>query len=168
MAREDAAGWSEARLRSRLAEEAWRPFDLERGPLLRVSLWTGAPGGPVILLVIHHIVADFWSLAVLTRELSALYREASGAGPAGLGPAGLAYEEHVWLEQEALRDGRGEAQLSYWRQRLAGLPDPGAGDRPSASGGPDLPGGQLPAAAAGRSGDRRCARSAGRGTARCS
>src|SRR5437763_6132621 len=58
VASEDAAGWSEERLRSRLAEEAWRPFDLERGPLLRVSLWTGAPCGPVILLVIHHIVAD--------------------------------------------------------------------------------------------------------------
>ena len=40
--REDASGWSEALLRARLAEEARRPFDLERGPLLRLSLWTGA------------------------------------------------------------------------------------------------------------------------------
>ncbi len=122
LAREDATGWSEERLRSRLAEEAWRPFDLERGPLLRVSLWTGGAGGPVILLVIHHIVADFWSLAVLMRELPALCREAAGGAPALLGPPGLGYEEHVRLEGEALADGRGEALLSYWRERLAGLP----------------------------------------------
>ena len=120
--REDVTGWSAARLRSRLAEEAWRPFDLESGPLLRLSLWTGGPGGPVLLLVIHHIVADFWSLAVLTRELAALYREASGGGAAGLGAVGLAYEEHVWLEAEALRNGRGAEQLAYWRERLSGLP----------------------------------------------
>ncbi len=123
LGREDATGWSEERLRSRLAEEAWRPFDLERGPLLRVTLMTGGDGGGgVLLLVIHHIVADFWSLAVLMRELPALYREAAGGGPAGLAPAGLAYEEHVRLEREALSGDRGEALLAYWRQRLAGLP----------------------------------------------
>ncbi len=123
--RQDASGWSAERLRARLAEEAWRPFDLEGGPLLRVSLWTGGPGGPgrsIVLLVIHHIVADFWSLAVLMRELAALYREAAGGEPAALGAAGLAYEEHVWLEAEALREGRGEERLAYWRERLAGLP----------------------------------------------
>ena len=122
LGREDVSGWSEARLRARLAEEAWRPFDLERRPLLRMSLWTGSASGPIVLLVIHHIVADFWSLAVLMRELSALYREADGGAPAALGPAGLAYEEHVWREQESLRGGRGEQLLAYWRQRLSGLP----------------------------------------------
>src|SRR5262249_13472521 len=65
---EDASGWSEERLRARLSEEAWRPFDLEKGPLVRATLWTGAPGGVVLLFVIHHIVADFWSLALLMRE----------------------------------------------------------------------------------------------------
>ncbi len=125
LTREEAAGWSEERLRSRLAEEAWRPFDLERGPLLRVTLFTGGDsggGGTVLLLVIHHIVADFWSLAVLMRELPALYREAAGGGPAGLPAASLEYAEHVRLEREALSGDRGEALLAYWRQRLAGLP----------------------------------------------
>ncbi|HKH43166.1 MAG TPA: amino acid adenylation domain-containing protein [Thermoanaerobaculia bacterium] len=128
LAREDATGWSEERLRSRLAEEAWRPFDLEQGPLLRATLFTGAfggaggAGGPVLLFVIHHIIADFWSLAILMRELPMLYREAAGAGPALLPPPGLSYAEHVRLEQEALRDGRGEAALAWWRESLAGLP----------------------------------------------
>jgi amino acid adenylation domain-containing protein len=118
----DAGGWSEQALRARLAEEAWRPFDLERGPLLRATLLTGGPGGPVILLAVHHIVADFWSLAILVRELPLLYREAAGAGPAQLSSPGMDYEEHVRMEREALGDGRGEALLAYWQESLAGLP----------------------------------------------
>ncbi|HSK78869.1 MAG TPA: amino acid adenylation domain-containing protein, partial [Thermoanaerobaculia bacterium] len=122
LACEDAAGWSEERLRSRLAEEAWRPFDLGSGPLLRVTLLTGDPAGPVILLVIHHIVADFWSLAILMRELPALYREAAGGEPAELSPPGLSYHEHVRLEEAALAGERGEGLLDYWKETLAGLP----------------------------------------------
>jgi amino acid adenylation domain-containing protein/non-ribosomal peptide synthase protein (TIGR01720 family) len=118
----DATGWSEERLRSRWAEEAWRPFDLERGPLLRMTLWTGTARGPVLLLVMHHIVADFGSLAILMRELPALYREATGAGTASLGPPGPSYLEYVRLAREAVHQDRGEASLSYWRERLAGLP----------------------------------------------
>ncbi len=122
LVRMEAGGWSEQALRARLAEEAWRPFDLERGPLLRAALLTGGPGGPVILLAVHHIVADFWSLAILVRELPLLYREAAGAGPARLSPPGMDYGEHVRMEREALADGRGEALLAYWRETLAGLP----------------------------------------------
>src|SRR5215210_4906718 len=118
----DAGGWSEQALRARLAEEAWRPFDLERGPLLRATLLMDGPGGPVLLLAVHHIVADFWSLAILVRELPLLYREAAGAGPAQLSSPGMDYEEHVRMEGEALGDGRGEALLTYWQETLAGLP----------------------------------------------
>ena len=119
----------------------------------------------MILLVVHHIVADFWSLAILVRELPALYREAAGGGPAQLPPPGLPYEEHVRLEREALAGERGEALLAYWQETLAGLPDAGAGDRPAASGGPDLPRRLPPAPAARRSSRRPCAPAAGRGTA---
>jgi amino acid adenylation domain-containing protein len=119
---EDATGWDAERLRSRLAEEAWRPFDLASGPLLRVTLWTGGAGSPLILLVIHHIIADFGSLAILMRELPALYREAATGEPARLPPPGLAYEAHVRFEREIVEGRRGEELLAFWRERLAGLP----------------------------------------------
>ncbi len=58
------AGTSEI-LKTRLLEEAYRPFDLERGPVLRVNLFTCSAKEHVLLLVVHHIVIDFWSLALL-------------------------------------------------------------------------------------------------------
>ena len=56
----------------------------------------------MLLLAVHHIVADFWSLAILVRELPVLYREAAGAGPAQLPSPGMDYGEHVRMEREAL------------------------------------------------------------------
>ncbi len=150
LAREDVANWDEARLRRRLADEAWRPFDLERGPLLRLTLFTGDAGGPVLLLVIHHIIADFWSLAILMRELPELYQEGGGGAPARLAPPGLPYEEHGAARARQLE--------RRTRSSPAGLLAPAAGrvagarpgGRSAASGGADLPG-RLPAdAAAGR------------------
>src|SRR4029077_11055271 len=60
-------------LERRLAAEAWGPFDVERGPLLRARIYQGTDEA-TLLLVVHHIVADFASLAVVARELAALYR----------------------------------------------------------------------------------------------
>ncbi|HVR98866.1 MAG TPA: amino acid adenylation domain-containing protein, partial [Thermoanaerobaculia bacterium] len=115
LAREDASGWDEARLRARLSEEAFRPFDLQHGPLLRLTLFSGGES-QVVLLAMHHIVSDFWSLALLVRELSALY---SGAT---LPPPGASFEDQVRREREALDGPRGEELWSFWKDRLEGLP----------------------------------------------
>jgi amino acid adenylation domain-containing protein len=119
---EDAAGWSEEKCAERLAAEAFRPFDLAGGPLMRVRLWTRGPGH-VLLFAIHHIVADFASLAVVHRELSALFREETGGPAAHLPPlrADLAFARR---QAESLAGPRGEALWGYWRQQLAGpVPD---------------------------------------------
>ncbi|HYY42883.1 MAG TPA: condensation domain-containing protein, partial [Pyrinomonadaceae bacterium] len=77
---EDAAHWSDVTLDARLRAETERPFDLERGPLLRVTLLKRGAHEHVLHLVAHHIIADFWSLAVLMHELGSLYRaETTGA-----------------------------------------------------------------------------------------
>ncbi|HEY4592154.1 MAG TPA: condensation domain-containing protein, partial [Thermoanaerobaculia bacterium] len=101
---------------SPLSEEAWRPFDLETGPLLRARLLTG-PEETVLLLVVHHIVADFTSLAVMGRDLAALYRGET------LEPPALRYADYVRWQAELLAGPRGERLWSYWRDRLEGVRD---------------------------------------------
>src|SRR5579864_2837670 len=71
---EDASGWSEERVTERLAEEAHRPFDLVQGPLLRVTLFRRRRDEHLVVLAVHHLVADFWSMGVILRELGTLYR----------------------------------------------------------------------------------------------
>ncbi len=109
---EDASGWTEDRLHLHLGEEAWRPFDLERAPLLRIRLLRTS-GGHVLLLVIHHLVADLGSLAVIVRELGPLY-----AGDPLPEPA--RYTDFVAEERSRLESVAGESLWDYWRERLAG------------------------------------------------
>ncbi|HEY6321945.1 MAG TPA: AMP-binding protein, partial [Thermoanaerobaculia bacterium] len=128
-----------------LLAAAWGPFDLRRGPLLRVTVLVGAGSGvldgagtpgtpgarrapdvvrdPVVVLSIHHLVADFWSLEVLIGELAALYRPAAEdgrAGPPGLRPLPLTYADHARRQEAMLAGPRGKASWDFWRQELAG------------------------------------------------
>ncbi len=107
----------------RLAEEdAGRPFDLRHGPLLRLALLRLGGEEHVMLLCMHHIVSDGWSMGVLYRELYALYA-ASARGEAPRLPAlGVQYGDFAvwqrgWLAGDVLR-----RQLDWWRERLAGAP----------------------------------------------
>ncbi|HYU30925.1 MAG TPA: amino acid adenylation domain-containing protein, partial [Thermoanaerobaculia bacterium] len=120
----DAAGWSAEELESRLAEEAYRLFDIERGPVLRMTLFERGPGEDVLLLCVHHIAADLWSFAVLARELGTLYaRCASGAAAAGALPAlGLSYADYARWQAELIAGPEGERLWEHWRERLAGAP----------------------------------------------
>jgi amino acid adenylation domain-containing protein len=117
-----AVGEREA-LVGRLAdEEAERPFDLERGPLLRATLLSVVEQEFVLLFNMHHIISDGWSMAVLVREVAALYGAFAAGRPSPLGPLPIQYADYAvwqrrWLEEEAL-----EGQLRYWKERLSGLP----------------------------------------------
>ncbi len=120
LSRSDLRGVADGDLPSRLADEACRPFDLERGPLLRVSLLR-TDRGLILLLAAHHLVADLWSLSVALSDLQALYAAEVGAGPAPVAPA--PHPAAYVLRQGALIDGpEGERQLAFWRERLAGEP----------------------------------------------
>jgi amino acid adenylation domain-containing protein len=116
---EDAAGWSEGELAQRLGSEAWRPFALDSGPLLRARVFLGNDGEAVVLLVVHHIAADFASLAVMAEELAVLYRQPE----ANLPPLALRYSDFVRWQEATLAGPRGERLWSYWREQLAGVPD---------------------------------------------
>jgi amino acid adenylation domain-containing protein len=107
---------AEAEARRVAAAEAARPFDLARGPLLRALLLRTGEEEHLLVLVMHHIVSDGWSMGVLLRELARLY------GGLSLPPLGIQYADYAawqrgWLEGEPLR-----RQLDFWRERLAGLP----------------------------------------------
>jgi amino acid adenylation domain-containing protein len=112
---EDASRLSDEALRRRLAEEAFRPFDLEQGPVFRVALFT-RPDEAFLVLAVHHAVADFWSLAVIARELGALYQGAD------LPPVALRFSEYARWQERAVAGPWGEQLWSFWRQRLAGAP----------------------------------------------
>ena len=103
-------------------EEALAPFDLARGPLLRSRLLILGEDDHLLLLTIHHIVSDGWSMGVMVRDVIELYRSRSGRSPAGLPELPIQYADYaVWqrrqLEGEAL-----QARLAHWRARLAGAP----------------------------------------------
>ncbi|HMC08975.1 MAG TPA: condensation domain-containing protein, partial [Actinomycetota bacterium] len=104
-----------------LQQEATRPFDLSRGPLLRVRLVRLAEDEHVLTLMLHHIVTDGWSFGVIMGDLGELYRAALRAEPAELPPLPVQYADFAsWqrgrLSGEALAD-----QVGYWRRQLDGV-----------------------------------------------
>ncbi|MFL6257067.1 MAG: amino acid adenylation domain-containing protein, partial [Pyrinomonadaceae bacterium] len=118
---EDASDWSEEDLRARLNAESHRPFDLERGPLMRVSLYARTRQAEhVLLVVVHHIAADFWSLAVLMHELGVFYEAERRGDAATLPPLPLQYTDYVKWQERLLAGPEGERLASFWREQLAG------------------------------------------------
>jgi amino acid adenylation domain-containing protein/non-ribosomal peptide synthase protein (TIGR01720 family) len=114
---------NERMVRQRLSEEVSRPFDLSRGPLARVVLLRLSENEQVLLVMIHHIVSDGWSNAIIIRELTTLY-DAFLRGEQSLLPdlslqyADYAVWQRQWVSAEALKQ-----QLDYWREQLHGLPE---------------------------------------------
>ncbi|WP_415835330.1 non-ribosomal peptide synthase/polyketide synthase, partial [Corallococcus soli] len=103
-------------------EEASRPFDLDRGPLLRTRLLRVETEAHLLLLCMHHIVSDGWSLGVLVREVAAGYQAfCSGRTPElpalPVQYADFAVWQRSWLQGEVLRQ-----QVAWWKQHLAGAP----------------------------------------------
>ena len=103
-------------------EEARRPFDLARGPLLRATLLRADDAADTLLLSMHHIISDAWSVEVLEREFRALYTSFSAGGPASLAPLPIQYADFAAWQREWLQGGVLESQLSYWKTQLAGAP----------------------------------------------
>jgi len=109
----------------RLAEiELNRPFDLERGPLLRLVLLRLAPHEHILLLVIHHIIADGWSLQAMFRDIAALYAGFAHGKSAILPELSIQYADFAVWQRLWLQGAELERQLTYWRDRLTPLPPP--------------------------------------------
>jgi amino acid adenylation domain-containing protein len=104
-----------------LEAEAARPFDLLRGPLLRALLVRTAGDDWSMLLNMHHIVSDGWSVGVLTAEVAAFYSAFLDGRPSSLPPLPVQYADYAIWQRQWLRGDVLEAQTSYWRERLQGV-----------------------------------------------
>jgi natural product biosynthesis luciferase-like monooxygenase protein/FkbM family methyltransferase len=117
---EGAATWTEALMSERLTDAARRSFDLEHEPLMRVHLFKRPAREYIMLLVVHHVVADFWSLAVLLRDLGLLYEREKEGRHNQLPPLRLQYADYVRWQNEIMEDEEGERLWAYWQHQLAG------------------------------------------------
>ncbi|HVM13413.1 MAG TPA: amino acid adenylation domain-containing protein [Egibacteraceae bacterium] len=114
-----AAGERDAELQRRATAEARRPFDLEQGPLLRAVLFRLAPQEHVLLLVVHHIAIDAWSMNWLAREIAALYGRFRVGEQPSLPPPAFRYVDYARRERERLDGELVNTQLAYWTRQLA-------------------------------------------------
>ncbi|PYB79952.1 non-ribosomal peptide synthetase [Pseudomonas soli] len=121
-------GWLQRRtlapqaLAGHLRDEAAAPFDLTTGPLLRASLLRLGEAHHVLLLTVHHIVADGWSLGVLTRELNALYPALREGKDDPLPALAIQYGDYAVWQRRWLAGEQLQRQADYWRQALDGAP----------------------------------------------
>ncbi|MBA2674790.1 non-ribosomal peptide synthetase, partial [Ramlibacter sp.] len=111
-----------ARVEHIAQEEASTAFDLENGPLIRGRLLALDGDAHVLLVTMHHIVSDGWSLGVLTRELSALYSAFSQGQDDPLPAMAIQYADYAAWQQQALGGDALQRQKDYWASRLDGAP----------------------------------------------
>ena len=116
----DASAWSQSQLYSSVFQESQSPFDIEHGPVMRVRLFTCSQQEHILLLAIHHIAADGWSLDILLQELSQLYQAQQQGVCASLPTLKHSLADYVRWQQKILEEAEGERLWNYWRGQLSG------------------------------------------------
>ena len=116
------AGRRDAAIRQLVNEEAQRPFDLLHGPVLRTVLLRTNDEEHVLLITLHHVFCDGWSLGVLYRDLAAFYEAGRSGRPTRLSPLPIQYADHALWQRRRLDERELQSQLSYWKRRLQGAP----------------------------------------------
>ncbi|MDT5035289.1 MAG: hypothetical protein QOE03_474, partial [Micromonosporaceae bacterium] len=125
-----------ADLDAALAHIMTEPFDLATDPPLRVGLWRESPDVHVLVLVLHHIAADGWSLAPLARDVVSAYAARAAGHPPRWQPLPVQYADYALWQRDLLGgddpDGLASRQLAFWTRTLDALPDtlPLPADRP--------------------------------------
>jgi amino acid adenylation domain-containing protein len=107
--------------RALIAEETRLPFDLSHGPLIRAKLITRNWDDHLLILTLHHIVADGWSMMVLSRELTEIYTALAAGRVSAVPELPIQYADFAVWQREWLSGERLDKQLEYWRNRLAGM-----------------------------------------------
>lgn len=103
-------------------EEGRRPFDLANGPLLRVALLRLGEADHLVLLAMHHIISDGWSLGILLREIAVIYDAFASGKPSPLPELPVQYADYASWQREWLQGDVLNEQVAYWRDQLADAP----------------------------------------------
>ena len=124
----DAGGWPESRLGEAIDSAVREPFDLAHEIPLRARLFRVADDEHVLVAVVHHIAADGWSITPLVRDLGVAYAARCAGRAPGWAPLPVQYVDYTLWQREQLGDlddphSRISAQLAYWEQALAGVPE---------------------------------------------
>ncbi len=110
----------ETELERLLREEGQLPFDLERGPLMRVALYQLDDDEHVLQITLHHIAGDGWSIGVMIRELSLFYEAAKNGEPAPLAELPVQYADFAVWQRDCLQGETLQYHVDYWKRELAG------------------------------------------------
>jgi amino acid adenylation domain-containing protein len=103
-------------------EEAQRPFNLASGPLMRAGLLRLADNEHVLLITIHHIVSDGWSIGIITDELGAIYEALHAGLPSPLPELPIQYADYTFWEREHRNELAATEDEAYWKKKLSDLP----------------------------------------------
>jgi amino acid adenylation domain-containing protein len=115
-----AAGVNETELMQRVVQANERPFDLEHGPLLRACVFSVSDSDHVLIVSVHHLVCDAWSLWQFLEELGTCYLQEQGIATPALRPVTARYSDYVRWQRNFLAGPDGERLLAFWKGRLAG------------------------------------------------
>lgn len=110
----------EATFEQLAATEAQKPFDLAKGPLLRVTLLQTAPEEHILLITKHHTISDGWSIGIFIRELGLLYTAFAANKPSPLPPLSIQYADFAVWQREWLAGEVLNKQITYWLTKLQG------------------------------------------------
>jgi amino acid adenylation domain-containing protein len=121
---EDLAGHSDvkAALEQRFSDIWNAPWNLEIGPLVRARAWRLGPEDHLTTIIVHHILSDGWSKAVLIGELADIYASLSNGRAPALAPLPIQYGDFAVWQQEWMTGVEARRQLDYWKKQLADLP----------------------------------------------
>ena len=118
----DLQGLKEAEVQQIITKEVRQPFDLGKAPLLRVTLLRLEPEFHLLILTLHHIIIDGWSMGIFIKELSALYQAFATGSPTPLPELTIQYGDFTIWQRRWLTEELQQRQLDYWKQQLASAP----------------------------------------------
>ena len=118
----DLQGLEAAEIQQIVTKEARQPFDLSNGPLLRVTLLRLGPESHILVLIMHHIITDGWSMGIFIQELSNLYQTFTVSSPLLLPELPIQYADFAVWQRQWLSEEIQKQQLNYWKQQLANAP----------------------------------------------